>query len=122
MPKLPASRPRVETSARVAAAGRLALGSLSVRVDPDPLAIHIERDGRSLLTGLELWAADGTVHDHFMQMTEGVIAREELGATVAGSARAELESASERSLGLAVAVSAWESAAASRWRWAATGS
>ncbi len=68
-----------ETSAQVGAAGRLALGGLSVRVDPDPLTIHIEREGRSLLAGLELWAADGTVHDHFMQMTEGVIAREELG-------------------------------------------
>ena len=32
-----------------------------------------------LLSGLSAWACEGTVHDHFIQVTEGVIAREELG-------------------------------------------
>ena len=57
-----------------------------------------------VVAGLELWAADGTVHDHFIQMTEGVIAREELGRPLR-VARGEVESASEHSLALAVALS-----------------
>jgi alpha-glucosidase (family GH31 glycosyl hydrolase) len=79
----------------------LALGELSLRVEPDPLAITIERRGRRLLDGLELWAADGTVHDHFVQITEGVLAREELlpSLRVAGG---RVEAESERSLALAV--------------------
>src|SRR5262249_42603789 len=81
-----------------------ALGGLSVTVVPDPLTIHVERDGRSLLPGLELWAADGTVHDHFVQMTEGVIAREELGRPLR-VAKGELERAGERSLALIVVLS-----------------
>ena len=109
-----------EASARVGAAGRLALGGLSVRVDPDPLTIHIDREGRSLLAGLEPWAADGTVHDHFMQMTEGVIAREELGRPLR-VARAEVASASEHR-----SRSPWPYRtgvrAASSWAFTATGS
>src|SRR4051794_23157552 len=81
-------------------ANALALGDLAVRVETDPLAIHIERGGRVLLPGLELWAADGTVHDHFMQITEGVIPREELSQPLR-VVRAEVEAAGERSLALA---------------------
>ena len=54
-----------------------------------------------LFDGLELWSADGEVHDHFVQITEGVIPREERGSAVR-VARGELESTSERSLSLAV--------------------
>ena len=48
---------------------------------------------------LELWAADGTAHDHFMQLTEGVIAREELGARsrVARERRVEARAGSSSS-------------------------
>ncbi len=88
-------------AARVDTSGGLALGELSVHVDPDPLAIRIERAGRVLFDGLELWSADGEVHDHFVQITEGVIPREERGSAVR-VARGELENTSERSLSLAV--------------------
>ena len=89
-------------AARVDTSGGLALGErLSVHVDPDPLAIRIERAGRVLFDGLELWAADGEVHDHFVQITEGVIPREERGSAFRVG-RGELESTSERSLSLSV--------------------
>src|SRR5258707_754330 len=38
----------------------------------------VRRAGRRLMRSGGLWVADGTVHDHFVQFTEGVIAREEL--------------------------------------------
>jgi hypothetical protein len=31
-----------------------------------------------LLRGAGTWVAQGTIHDHFIQFTEGVVAREEL--------------------------------------------
>jgi alpha-glucosidase (family GH31 glycosyl hydrolase) len=72
-----------------------------VIVEPGPLAIRVERAGRELLPGLELWAADGTIHDHFVQITEGVLAREEL-LPAQRVARGEVESAGDQSLSLAV--------------------
>jgi len=56
----------------------LEAGNVAVRVALDPLEITVTRDGRRLLHGLRLWAADGRVHDQFIQLTEGVIPREEL--------------------------------------------
>ncbi len=43
-----------------------------------PLRIHVRRDGRRLLRGLHAWVCEGEVRDRFLQLTEGVIAREEL--------------------------------------------
>jgi alpha-glucosidase (family GH31 glycosyl hydrolase) len=43
-----------------------------------PFAFTVRRAGRRLLRAGGLWVADGTIHDHFVQFTEGVVAREEL--------------------------------------------
>ncbi len=59
---------------------RLEIGLHPLRVDVRRLT---PRDGgakwRRLLRGVHVWAADGEVHDRFLQITEGVMAREELG-------------------------------------------
>jgi alpha-glucosidase (family GH31 glycosyl hydrolase) len=44
-----------------------------------PFEIELRRGGRPLLRGLSAWACEGTVHDRFVAVTEGVVAREELG-------------------------------------------
>ncbi|HEX6389608.1 MAG TPA: TIM-barrel domain-containing protein [Solirubrobacteraceae bacterium] len=54
-------------------------GAVEVEVQLHPLRIHVRRAGRRLLRGLHAWVCDGVVHDRFLQLTEGVIAREELG-------------------------------------------
>ncbi|MBA3359472.1 MAG: glycoside hydrolase family 31 protein [Thermoleophilaceae bacterium] len=56
----------------------LAAGPVEVRVALDPFGITIVRGGWRLLHGMRLWAADGRVRDQFIQLTEGVIPREEL--------------------------------------------
>jgi alpha-glucosidase/alpha-D-xyloside xylohydrolase len=59
---------------------RLEIGLQPLRVDVRRLT---PRDGgakwRRLLRGVHVWAVDGEVHDRFLQLTEGVMAREELG-------------------------------------------
>jgi alpha-glucosidase (family GH31 glycosyl hydrolase) len=71
-------------------------GALSVRIELDPFALEIRR-GRRLIREMRLWAAAGQPHDQFIQLTEGVIAAEELeppcgfGARSAGGARFEGE-------------------------------
>jgi alpha-glucosidase (family GH31 glycosyl hydrolase) len=57
----------------------LALERRPVRVTValDPFAIQVRR-GRRLIRGLGLWAAAGRSRDQFIQLTEGVIAAEEL--------------------------------------------
>jgi alpha-glucosidase (family GH31 glycosyl hydrolase) len=49
----------------------------TVEIGLAPLRIDVRRDGRRLLRNLRIWACDGEVHDQFIQVTEGVIAREE---------------------------------------------
>ena len=51
---------------------------LRVEIGLDPLRIDVRRAGRTLLGGLSPWACAGTVHDRFIRVTEGVMAREEL--------------------------------------------
>lgn len=70
-------------------------GSLRIDVALRPLAFTIRRSGRRLVGSGGLWVADGTIRDHFIQFTEGVVAHEEcsppehgLRASV-GSLRAE---------------------------------
>lgn len=53
-----------------------ARGSLRVEVSLRPFAFTVRRGGRMLLRSAGLWAVDGTVHDQFIQFTEGVVARE----------------------------------------------
>jgi alpha-glucosidase (family GH31 glycosyl hydrolase) len=57
----------------------LARGPLRLEVRLRPLGIDLARHGRTLLSGLSAWACEGTVHDRFVRVTEGLIAREELG-------------------------------------------
>ena len=64
---------------KIVAVAVLARGPLRLEVRLRPLAIELRRDGRPLLAGLSVWACEGTVHDRFVQVTEGLIAREELG-------------------------------------------
>jgi alpha-glucosidase (family GH31 glycosyl hydrolase) len=52
-------------------------GALGVTVQLDPFAIEVRR-GRRLIRSLGLWAAAGQARDQFIQLTEGVIAAEEL--------------------------------------------
>ncbi|MEY2442262.1 MAG: alpha-D-xyloside xylohydrolase, partial [bacterium] len=54
-------------------------GTLRVEIAQRPFAIDVRRDGRRLIRGLSVWGVEGEVHDQFIQFTEGVIAREELG-------------------------------------------
>ncbi len=54
----------------------LSRGRLRVEISLRPFAFTVRRDGRRLLRSAGLWAVDGTVHDQFIQFTEGVVARE----------------------------------------------
>jgi alpha-glucosidase (family GH31 glycosyl hydrolase) len=54
-------------------------GALRVEVGLAPLRIDVRRGGRRLLRGLTAWACEGEVRDRFVQVTEGVMAREALG-------------------------------------------
>ena len=53
-------------------------GALRVELTLRPFSFTVRRNGRRLLRSGGLWVADGTVHDHFVQFTEGVLAAEEL--------------------------------------------
>ena len=53
-------------------------GHLRVEIALRPFELTIRRAGRKLVRSLGAWVAEGTVHDHFIHFTEGVLAREEL--------------------------------------------
>ena len=53
-------------------------GALRVEVALRPFSFTVRRFGRRLLRAGGVWVADGIVHDHFVQFTEGVVAGEEL--------------------------------------------
>jgi alpha-D-xyloside xylohydrolase len=53
-------------------------GRLRVEIALRPFELTIRRAGRRLVRSLGAWVAEGTVHDHFIHFTEGVVAREEL--------------------------------------------
>jgi alpha-glucosidase (family GH31 glycosyl hydrolase) len=53
-------------------------GPLQVSVSLDPFSLDVRRADRRLIRGLGVWAAAGESHDQFIQLTEGVIAAEEL--------------------------------------------
>ncbi len=67
------------TTATVADALVLQRGALRVEIAQHPFAIDVRRDGRRLIRRLGVWAVDGEIRDQFIQLTEGVMAREELG-------------------------------------------
>ena len=56
----------------------LRAGQLRAEVTLRPFSFTIRRAGRRLLRNAGAWVADGTVHDHFIQFTEGVVAAEDL--------------------------------------------
>jgi alpha-glucosidase (family GH31 glycosyl hydrolase) len=53
-------------------------GQLRAEINLRPFSFTIRRAGRRLLRSAGAWIADGTVHDHFIQFTEGVVVAEEL--------------------------------------------
>ena len=53
-------------------------GELRVTVTLEPFSVRIRRGERRLIRGMRIWAADGTPHDQFIQLTEGVLASEEI--------------------------------------------
>lgn len=53
-------------------------GLLRVEIALRPFELTVRRAGRRLVRSLGAWVAEGTVHDHFIHFTEGVVAREEL--------------------------------------------
>jgi alpha-glucosidase (family GH31 glycosyl hydrolase) len=53
-------------------------GPLRIEIGLRPFEITIRRSGRRLMRAGGAWAADGVIHDHFVQLTEGVIAGEDL--------------------------------------------
>lgn len=54
-------------------------GLVRVEILLRPLRVDVRRAGRRLLRAARVWAADGEVRDRFLQVTEGVMARELLG-------------------------------------------
>jgi alpha-glucosidase (family GH31 glycosyl hydrolase) len=53
-------------------------GRLQVEIALRPFELTVRRAGRRLVRSMGAWVAEGTVHDHFIQLTEGVIPAEEL--------------------------------------------
>ncbi len=75
--------------------------ALRVEVALRPFAVTVRRAGRRLMRATGVWVADGTVHDHFVQFTEGVVPHEELAPTERAR-RAELVERREHGVGLAL--------------------
>lgn len=71
----------------------LARGRLTAEISLRPFSLTLRRDGRRMLRNLSAWVAEGTIQDHFVQWTEGVVASEDLGPHERVS-RAELQAAS----------------------------
>src|ERR1700758_296010 len=65
-------------SARSADTVVLRRGALTVEIALRPLEITVWRGERRVVRSLGGWVAEGTVHDHFIQLTEGVVAHEGL--------------------------------------------
>jgi alpha-glucosidase (family GH31 glycosyl hydrolase) len=81
---------RMQTT--VSAAGEavtLERGELRVALALQPFSLTLRRANRRLLRNASFWAADGTVNDQFIQLTEGVLTHEEL-AFPQRAVRAEL--------------------------------
>jgi alpha-glucosidase (family GH31 glycosyl hydrolase) len=53
-------------------------GRLEITVQLRPFAVTVRRDGRQLIRNAGAWVAEGTVADHFVMFTEGVVGAEDL--------------------------------------------
>jgi alpha-glucosidase (family GH31 glycosyl hydrolase) len=76
-------------------------GSLGIEIALRPFSFTIRRTGRRLVRSGGLWVADGTIRDHFIQLTEGVLAHEERSPPVPGL-RATIRSLQAQHVELAV--------------------
>ena len=81
----------------------LSRGPVRVEVGLAPFALTVRRGGRRLLHSAGVRFADGVVHDHFVELTEGVLAREELDDPVAARS-ARVLAATEHGARLALAL------------------
>src|SRR5258708_7855299 len=73
------SAPMPVLTATLGDALMLERGALRVEIVQHPFAIDVRRGGRRLVRGLGVWAVEGEMQDLFIQFTEGVVAREDLG-------------------------------------------
>ena len=89
---------RVSTSPELILLDR---GSLRVEIALRPFSLALHCAGRRLLRAASAWVAEGSVHDHFIQLTEGVVAREDLDP-VERALRAELTDRGEDAVALAL--------------------
>lgn len=55
-------------------------GRVAVTLTRSPLRITVMRDGLPVVRAIEPWVRDGRIDDRFVRVTEGVVAREHLGA------------------------------------------
>ena len=79
-------------------------GRVQVEIALAPVELTIRRAGRRLVWPMGAWVADGTVHDHFIQFTEGVVAAEDL-APLERAAAARVRRLAADRVGLAVELS-----------------
>jgi hypothetical protein len=56
---------------------RLSRGALELELSPEPFGLRLLRAGVPLIEAAAPWAAAGTPHDRFIQLTEGLIPEEE---------------------------------------------
>ena len=81
----------------------LARGDLRIEISLRPFSFALRRAGRRLLRSAGLWVADGKINDQFVQLTEGVIANEELApAERAGHAQVRRQTQTSVTLGVAL--------------------
>ena len=83
--------------------------ALRVEISLRPFAFTVLRAGRRLVRSAGAWVADGQIHDHFVQLTEGVLAHEDL-APVERAVRAWIVESEDDGLVLALALNGGRSA------------
>ena len=84
-------------------------GALTIEVQLQPFSFTVRRDGRRLLRHAGVWAVEGTVHDQFIPLTEGVVPYESL-ATPEDVAQVQGVEAAEDTLRLAIGLRGGRSA------------
>jgi hypothetical protein len=76
----------------------LVRGRLRVEIALQPFELTIRHGGRRLVRSMGAWVAEGAVRDHFIQLTEGVVAGEELAPVERASAARVRRLAADRVL------------------------
>ena len=93
-----------QPSLRITDAVVLTRGALRVEVALRPFEVTVRRGNRRIVRELGAWVAEGTVHDQFIQLTEGVVAHEDL-APVERALSASVRERSQRHVTLGVELS-----------------